>query len=237
MTVLITAGGTVEPIDNVRGVTNFATGRLGSLVADRVAADGHRVLYVHGKNAALPENPSVTAYEIGSVRDLSDKIRALCGQETLHLIVHSMAVSDYTVEKVTDANGELLSGGKIGSSHEKILVHLRQTPKVIAEFQRLAPRAALIGCKLLSGVPKAELIARAQELLRKHQCAYVLANLAEDISKDRHMGYLVDETGVVQTYRTKREIAEGVARLCQTISCSASPGASRPIRRRNWPTG
>lgn len=33
-TVLITSGGTIEPIDGVRGITNFATGKLGSVIAE-----------------------------------------------------------------------------------------------------------------------------------------------------------------------------------------------------------
>jgi hypothetical protein len=45
MNILITAGGTVEPIDNVRGISNFATGRLGGMIADNLAhAGGNNVI-------------------------------------------------------------------------------------------------------------------------------------------------------------------------------------------------
>jgi phosphopantothenate-cysteine ligase len=218
---IITAGGTVEPIDNVRGITNFATGRLGSLIADRLAQDGHSVLYIHGRNADSPENPRVDAYEIGSVHELRDKLHALFAVNRVDVIIHSMAVSDYTVERVTDAGGQVLSGGKIGSEYDELILHLRQTPKIISEFQFLAPQAALIGFKLLSGASKVELMIKARELLTKNNCAYVLANLLEDISGDRHMAYLLDKTGEIAEYQTKQEIAEGMALLCQKIFCSA----------------
>ena len=48
MNIIVTAGGTSEPIDNVRRIANTGTGRLGSLVADELAeADwtGH-IFYV-----------------------------------------------------------------------------------------------------------------------------------------------------------------------------------------------
>ncbi|MDN6717948.1 MAG: phosphopantothenate--cysteine ligase, partial [Lactococcus lactis] len=35
MKVLITSGGTTEPIDEVRGISNFATGSLGKLAAEK----------------------------------------------------------------------------------------------------------------------------------------------------------------------------------------------------------
>ena len=34
--IIITAGGTTEPIDNVRKITNVSTGKLGSLICDNM---------------------------------------------------------------------------------------------------------------------------------------------------------------------------------------------------------
>ena len=50
-TVLVTAGGTSEPIDNIRSITNTGTGALGSLIADAFAKDPQveRIVYVHGR--------------------------------------------------------------------------------------------------------------------------------------------------------------------------------------------
>lgn len=221
MDILITAGGTTEPIDNVRGITNFATGRLGSLIADRLAEDERRILYVHGKNAVLPKNPVIETYEIGSADELRDKLYALFAENHVKLIIHSMAVSDYTVAKVTDTDGNILTDGKIGSGHDELILRLRLTPKIIEEFQRITPQSALIGFKLLSGVSKEELVLRAKNLLTKNKCAYVLANLLEDISGDRHRAYLLNSAGVAAEYQTKQEIAEGIAHLCQETFFSA----------------
>ena len=53
--VIVTAGGTSEPIDNVRRIANTGTGRLGSLIAEELAADamvGH-IFYVCAKDSFL----------------------------------------------------------------------------------------------------------------------------------------------------------------------------------------
>ena len=42
MKILVTAGDTYEPIDDVRKVTHMATGRLGSLIADEFAKQGRK---------------------------------------------------------------------------------------------------------------------------------------------------------------------------------------------------
>jgi phosphopantothenate-cysteine ligase len=220
MNIIITAGGTIEPIDTVRGITNFATGRLGSLLAERLANEtGRHIIYVHGKNAALPKHPAIEDHPIGSAQDLKEKLHALCGSRPIDMIIHSMAVSDYTVASVTAPNGSVLKDDKISSSHEELILHLRKTPKIIADLRQLAPNALLIGFKLLSGTTKEELITRAQELLLQNKCDYVIANALEEISGDTHRAYLVDAAGIKATYQTKKEIAEGVAELCQKASC------------------
>ena len=62
MNIIVTAGGTSEPIDNVRRIANTGTGRLGSLVADELAeADwtGH-IFYVCAKDSIRPVSKRVT---------------------------------------------------------------------------------------------------------------------------------------------------------------------------------
>lgn len=96
MRVLVTAGGTSERIDDVRGITNFSTGRLGSLIADTYAEnEGIEVTYIHGKRALLPQHPEIKKIEIESVADLLSCMTSCFEQNKFDIIVHSMAVSDY----------------------------------------------------------------------------------------------------------------------------------------------
>ncbi|NLX24567.1 MAG: phosphopantothenate--cysteine ligase, partial [Lentisphaerae bacterium] len=57
MNVLITAGGTAEKIDDVRKISNIATGRLGSLIADAfLKMEDVTVTYVCSEEAYVPQN-------------------------------------------------------------------------------------------------------------------------------------------------------------------------------------
>jgi phosphopantothenate-cysteine ligase len=57
-TVLITAGGTVEPIDGVRGITNFSSGRLGALIADTLT--NSKVFLIKSRKSVMPTKAGFT---------------------------------------------------------------------------------------------------------------------------------------------------------------------------------
>ena len=58
MHCIVTAGATWEPLDQVRRLTNFSTGSLGSALARRLAADGHPVDLLLAESASwnVPES-------------------------------------------------------------------------------------------------------------------------------------------------------------------------------------
>lgn len=100
MKVLITAGGTSENIDSVRKITNTSTGRLGSLISSEFINMGASVTYITVKSAAAPAQGCDVHY-VQTARDLYDTMHHLLSKNQYDIIVHAMAVSDYTVEKVT----------------------------------------------------------------------------------------------------------------------------------------
>ena len=103
MKVLITAGGTSENIDSVRKITNTSTGRLGSLVSSEFIGMGAEVTYITVKSAVAPE-PGCNVHYIQTAQDLYNIMRQLLSENKYDIIVHAMAVSDYTVERVTSLN-------------------------------------------------------------------------------------------------------------------------------------
>ncbi len=107
-TILITAGGTIEPIDSARVITNTGTGRLGSLIADEFAKqeDIGRIFYVCAPTAVRPITDKAEITVIRSVDDLSEALSSISSEYRIDAVIHSMAVSDYTVSSVTTA-GEL----------------------------------------------------------------------------------------------------------------------------------
>ena len=117
--VLVTAGATQVPIDRVRAITNVFTGRTGTQVAAAIAAlPGTEVRLLTSaphrtQEWGLPASVDVRGYT--SFDELRDLMQASIAHERWPgAIVHSAAVSDYLVERVSDAAGHALdAGGKM----------------------------------------------------------------------------------------------------------------------------
>ena len=208
LNILITAGGTREDIDAVRGITNYATGRLGSLVADEFADENVSITYVCGEDSALPFI-NADVIRVRNAQGLLNVMEELLVKKKFDCVIHSMAVSDYTPQAVLTADGKPIGQDKkISSDISEIMVYLKQTPKVIGRVKALQPETILVGFKLLMGVSDEELIYAAMRLMEKNSCDYVLANDLNDIKGDSHKALLINEHGVVCAAETKQEIAE-----------------------------
>ncbi len=107
MNILITAGGTSERIDDVRYLTNHATGSLGREIATFLQQENVRIHYVYGPKAVLPSQEKTVFHPINSVRDLEKTMEDLLTTINFDYVIHSMAVSDYELESAT--NEELLA--------------------------------------------------------------------------------------------------------------------------------
>jgi phosphopantothenate---cysteine ligase (CTP) len=99
MNILITAGGTSEKIDEVRTISNMSTGRLGSLIADSfLKRSDVSVTYICPEGASLPQNSRAKIFFIDSVQSLQTALKAALQEQLFDAVVHSMAVSDYSVK-------------------------------------------------------------------------------------------------------------------------------------------
>lgn len=103
--IVITAGGTIEPIDSVRNIQNTSTGSLCACIYEALASkmDGwgsrYMVHYVVSETAVLPvphKNLPVTFYPVTDVKSVERVFDGLLSQNHVEYIVHGMAVSDYT---------------------------------------------------------------------------------------------------------------------------------------------
>lgn len=228
MKIVITAGGTSERIDDVRTITNSSTGSLGLAIGKAFLEEAERtgsiekIFYLHGMRAAFPEHELVEPVVIGGVLDLQEKLGRILKREKIDICVHAMAVSDYLVHEVTTLDKLLgtedpehaqdLSGNKISSDIDDLIIHMKRSPKVISGIREQSPETILVGFKLLSGVPHEELIAVATRLMRKNDCDFVMANDLREIGDGYHKGYLIHRDGSCDTMNTKAEIAEMIVR-------------------------
>ena len=150
MNCVVTAGPTFESMDNVRRLTNFSTGRLGTELAGFLTAQGHRVTLLLGEQATYSGQPNAEKVErFTDTADLSARLEALGGKADA--VFHASAVSDYTFGKiwVRSPSGEMteIKSGKISTRQGTLLAELLPTPKIIANLRAWHPRARLVGWK------------------------------------------------------------------------------------------
>ena len=112
--------------------------------------------------------------------------------------------------------GADLSGNKISSDIEDLIIHMKRSPKVIGNIKKWSPDSLLVGFKLLSGVPHEELIAVGTRLMEKNDCDFVLAHDQQEIGADFHKGYLIHKDGSCDTMETNEEIADRIAQRVMT---------------------
>lgn len=221
MNIIITAGGTTERIDDVRSITNTSTGRLGHTIGNAFLSQTGDQLdtlyYLHGLRAVAPEGDKVKAVAVAGAADLERELQHLLKTEKIDAVIHSMAVSDYTVKEVTTM--QLLKEGKnldtskkVSSEVEDLVIVMKKTPKVIGGIKKASPRTLLVGFKLLSNVPHEELIDVAYAQLQKNDCSFVMANDLSEIGPQVHKGYLVHEDKSYDSMETNEEIADMIVR-------------------------
>ncbi|HEY2542459.1 MAG TPA: bifunctional phosphopantothenoylcysteine decarboxylase/phosphopantothenate--cysteine ligase CoaBC [Gaiellaceae bacterium] len=91
-TVLVSAGGTREPIDSVRFVGNRSSGRMGVAIAAEAKRRGARVTLL-GANLAVPAPAGVEMIETPTAEDLERE--ALAHARGADVVVMAAAVADY----------------------------------------------------------------------------------------------------------------------------------------------
>ena len=100
MKCIVTAGPTYEPLDEVRRLTNFSTGRLGSELANFLTARGHETTLLIGQHATYRGERHARKVEtFTTTANLRDRLQALAGQP-VDAVFHAAAVSDFTFGKV-----------------------------------------------------------------------------------------------------------------------------------------
>lgn len=229
--IVITAGGTSEKIDNVRKITNSSTGKLGKMIAEKMMEYKEKeievIYYICSKEAVRPDNKKVKIIEITDTEDLKKEVTTLLHKEKIDYFIHSMAVSDYTVDYVTTSeklaesivnskenvidvinkNQNTLNDNKISSNLDNLIIKLKKTPKIINLIKKESPETYLVGFKLLDNVSEEELREVAYKLMVKNKCNLVVANDLNNIRKGNHKAFIVKNEDKYIEANGKEDIA------------------------------
>ena len=224
MKIVITAGGTEEPIDKVRKITNMSTGTLGKNICDNITdkwfnektLKDNEIFYICNENSILPEVcSSVTIIKTTDTDSVQNSIENILMLNKIDYFIHSMAISDYKVEGAyVDGLDKTLSRldtrNKMSSKHEEIYIKLVKTPKIIDFIKKVQPEIKLISFKLLNNVTEVELVNVAKNQLKRTNSSLVIANDLKNIDKNNinHKALMITNKDEFDRVETKKDIAE-----------------------------
>jgi phosphopantothenoylcysteine synthetase/decarboxylase len=181
MNCIVTAGPTFEPLDDVRRLTNFSTGRLGTELANYLTDCGHRVTLLVGVAATYAgERRAQTVKTFSTTADLRTKLKAGSGKK-VEAIFHAAAVSDFAFGQIfsetkPDEFTALKAVKKISTRQGSLLVELVPTPKIIAELRGWFPAAKIVGWKFEANGGRADALRAAQQQLAECATDFCVAN-------------------------------------------------------------
>jgi phosphopantothenoylcysteine decarboxylase/phosphopantothenate--cysteine ligase len=166
--VLVTAGGTREPIDSVRFIGNRSSGRMGVALAEAAARRGADVTLV-AANVSLPVGPAVRVVSVETAAELAAAAREAFSDS--QVVLMAAAVADF--RPVSAAEGKLPREGGGG-----LELRLEETEDLIATLAAdRRPDQTVVGFAAEHG---ADAVARAREKLERKGLDAIVFN---DVSR------------------------------------------------------
>lgn len=169
--VLVTLGGTVEPIDAVRSITNTSTGATGAAIAEALQEAGFEVTALVARNARVPAVSNF--HEFTTFKDLQNLMERELRSGKYSALVHCAAVSDFHV--VMPDEGKIPSGRMLS-------LELQPNPKLVNEVRTWAgEKLLLIAFKLTHKASESDRMAAVARLLEGAKADYVVSNDLSEI--------------------------------------------------------
>ena len=181
MNCIVTAGPTFEPLDDVRRLTNFSTGRLGTELANFLAARGHKVTLFIGESATYAGARKASSVKtFSTTADLRAKLKSFSGKK-VDAIFHAAAVSDFTFGKMFTraAAGKLKPfqpSKKISTRGGNLFVELAPTPKILADLRGWFPKTKIVGWKFEADGARADALRAAEKQIADDATDFCVAN-------------------------------------------------------------
>jgi phosphopantothenoylcysteine decarboxylase/phosphopantothenate--cysteine ligase len=208
--ILVTAGGTREPLDPVRFIGNRSSGRQGIALALAAAARGAEVTLI-AANLEVAAPASVTVVRVGSTLELEKA--ATEAAASVDVIIMAAAVADYRPENVAQSK---IKKEQQGDVLDLRLIKNPDILKGLAEARR--PGQVIIGFAAETEQDDHELLALGRAKIARKGCDYLVVNRVGwtvGFATERNTVVVIDKAGdtVVEAAGTKLSVADSILDL------------------------
>ena len=208
--VLVSAGATYEKIDEVRGITNRSSGKMGVEIAKEAFIRGADVTLIKGKMIA--DVPNIfNIVDVESVEEMYDAV--LEQVKNNDIFISAAAVSDF-VPKVENKENKI-------SSDAEITLKLEKAPKIISEVKKINPEIFLVGFKAEYDSSREELVKSASKRVEEFDIDLMVANdvaiEGAGFGFDENQVILIDEDIIDVSLSSKEIAAKIIDRIIEKL--------------------
>ncbi|MBR7838250.1 bifunctional phosphopantothenoylcysteine decarboxylase/phosphopantothenate--cysteine ligase CoaBC [Actinospica durhamensis] len=197
--VLVTAGGTREPLDPVRYLGNRSSGLQGYALARAALARGAEVTLI-AANVALPDPAGAKVLRVGTALELREQVLAVAPEADV--VVMSAAVADFRPADYAEA--------KIKKSDDTSapVVHLVQNPHILREIahHRARPGQTVVGFAAETGDAQHSALELGRRKLAKYGVDLLVVN---EVGADKVFGLPETEAVIVEAGGAQTPVAPG----------------------------
>ncbi|MGB3256713.1 MAG: bifunctional phosphopantothenoylcysteine decarboxylase/phosphopantothenate--cysteine ligase CoaBC [Ornithinimicrobium sp.] len=212
LSVVITAGGTREPIDPVRFVGNRSSGKQGYALAAVAAERGAEVLLISA-NSSLADPAGVRVQRVETAAELQKAVASAASQTGCDAVVMAAAVADYRPAQVAESKMK-----KDSSTEDGLTLEMVRNPDVLASLVRDrqgAGRPFLVGFAAETGDADGDVLAHARRKLERKGCDLLVAN---DVSSGGTFGA---DRSTIHLLTPDQKVVETVGPVSKTETAAA----------------
>ena len=191
MKILVTGGGSIEPIDNVRAVCNFSTGKTSAFLSDLFFLAGNEVTEILSERAIKPSKAKCITYK--TFAELAAVLEEECKSQKYDAVIHAAAVSDYSPYCIV-VDGKEYSVGSFSKvpAGTKLSIKMKKNPKLIDSIKSWCGfKTKVVAFKLTSNATIDERQEAVSKIFSSHEDKtlvpdYVVSNDLSEISTFEH---------------------------------------------------
>lgn len=209
-TIVVTAGGTREPLDPVRFLGNRSSGKQGVAIAAAAAARGAEVTLI-GANLEVAAPASVRVLRVSTAAELDAAVTEAAA--TAEVVVMAAAVADYRPQQVA------ASKIKKDSQGDELVLSLVKNPDILAGLvSRRREGQLIIGFAAETESDRAALLQLGRDKLARKGCDYLVLNTvgwSEGFATDGNAIMIINGAGdiVGEASGTKASVADHILDL------------------------
>jgi phosphopantothenoylcysteine decarboxylase/phosphopantothenate--cysteine ligase len=212
--IVVTAGGTQEPIDPVRYISNRSSGKMGYALVEAARDRGSRVTLITAPTS-LPEPVGLNVIRVGTAEEMRQAVENVAPK--VDALIMAAAVADY---RPTSSAKDKIKKGKAG-----LVLGMECTPDILGTIKGNFIKVGF-------AAESSNLVENARDKLKQKKLDFVVANdvTASDsgFGTDTNRVIIIDREGKVERLPLlpKREVAERI--LDKVAALLPKPKSRRP---------